>query len=301
MSCTRSVLLLAAALCLLSFGDGAAFSSDIQAVTRPSADVTLSFVQPGKIAEVLVKEGQLVKPAKGEAEEVAKPSSETQPAGQAGPGKEEEQVLVRQDDSAEQKRLAQLEAQADSRVRIDAAKAQLEQKKVDLEKIRLAAEKGAATNIEVDHAKLDVTIAELSLELAEFEHKQDRLKYEEMKLQIERMKLVSPIEGIVESIFVEAGESVDSHEKVIRLVKIDPLWVEVNVPLAQAGGLKVKQGASVSFGSADGAVGKITHIGSVADPASETIPVRVEVANPKLRRAGERVRVSFEPAGSDTP
>ena len=33
----------------------------IAAVTSPSADVTLSFVQPGRIAEVLIKEGENVK------------------------------------------------------------------------------------------------------------------------------------------------------------------------------------------------------------------------------------------------
>ena len=37
------------------------FETVVAAITAPSADVTLSFVQPGRIAKVNIKEGQSVK------------------------------------------------------------------------------------------------------------------------------------------------------------------------------------------------------------------------------------------------
>ena len=137
----------------------------IEAVTKPSKDTVLAFVQPGQIAEVLVKEGDPVK---------------------AG------QVIMKQDDKAEFAQLAQLKAQAEDTTRIKAAEAQLDQKRVDLKKTEFARKQGAATDLEVDHAKLDVTIAELSLELAQFERKQAKLKCDQVRLQIDRMTHAKP-------------------------------------------------------------------------------------------------------------
>jgi len=259
--------------------EGAGDDKPVESITRPSADVTLSFVRPGKIAKVFVKEGQNV-----EAPKVEKP-----------PGGENEGILVKQDDSAELLQLAQLEAQFMKldEVRVKAAVAQLDQKRVDLKKIEQAAEKGAATTLELEHARLEVKIAELSVDLAKFQQVQDEQRHKEMIEQIKRMRMASPIAGRVERILVEEGESVDSLDPVIRIVQINPLWIDAYVPLkqARARGLKAGDPAGIAF-SKEGrveAAGSILHMGSVADPASETILVRVELPNAEGRTAGERV------------
>jgi RND family efflux transporter MFP subunit len=274
MAYQKIAILLATVLGLGAVGSPEGSAAEVEAITQPGSDVTLSFVRPGKVVEVLVKEGQAVTQG---------------------------QILARQDDSAEQAQLAQLKAQAEDTTRTRAAKATLDQRNVDLKKIRWAADQGAATELEVAHAKLEVTIAELSLELAEFEHQQNKLKYEEVKLQVERMRLTSPIAGKVERVFLEMGESVDALKDVIRVVNIDPLWVEVHVPVVHARNLGAGQKATVVFKS-DGwkAQGTILHMGAVAEPASETITVRVEVPNGEGRPAGQRVNVSFiEAAGNN--
>jgi membrane fusion protein (multidrug efflux system) len=244
----------------------------IEAVTRPSKDAVLSFVMLGKIEEVLVKEGDAVT---------------------AG------QVIMRQDDTVEQAQMAQLKAEAEDDTRLKAADAQLAQKKVDLRKTEEAHREGAATALEVDHARLDVTISQLSLELAQFERKQAKLKYEQVRLQVERMKLLSPIDGVVERLLVDPGEVTEAAEKIAQIVQIDPLWIDVPVPLAQARTLsKDNSGALVEFESADptkrlAVEGKVIHIAGVADSASGTLTVRVECANKTRRPAGEHVFVSF--------
>ena len=261
----------------------------VEAITKPSKDVTLSFVQPGRIAKVLVKEGDIVKTG---------------------------QLLVQQDDAAEQVLLAQLKAKAEDTTKIEAAEAQLAQKKVDLKRLQWAAQRGAATKLEVDHARLDVVIADLSLKLARFEHAQDIRKYTEAKIRLSRMRLTSPIEGKVEKIFAKTGESVDALKEVVRVVNTDLLWIDVPVPLKQARSLRKGQKAIVEFpppvdagetqGNAPatqymertirkGALGKIIYIASVADAASETLMVRVELSNPSGRPAGEKVHVKFLP------
>ena len=260
------ILLFVSCVAVLPAADVIA-AGDIEAITKPSKDVTLSFVRQGQIAKILVKEGQVVKVGR---------------------------VLVQQDDAAEQAHLAQLKAQAEDTI----AQAQLDQKKVDLKKIEWAAKRGASTELEVEHAKLDVLIAELSVKLAKFEHTQNKRKYDEVKIRLSRMRLISPIAGRVERVFIETGESVDSMDEVVRIVSIDPLWIDVPVPVRQAHTLKPNRIARIAFDKSgkDKIDGKIVHVASVADAASGTLNVRVELPNPSSRPAGEKVYVCFPPS-----
>ena len=138
--------------------------------------------------------------------------------------------------------------------------------------------------------------------LAQFEHKQDQRKFEEARIHLERMKMASPIAGKVEEIFVEPGESVNALDEVIRVVRIDPLWIDVPVSLDKILTLKNGQQAEVKFEPMASKVvkGRIIHIAAVADAASNTRTVRVEVPNKTQRPAGEHVKVSFAPLGHST-
>lgn len=243
-------------------------AAKISAITNPSADVRLSFIQPGRVAGVNVKQGEFVK---------------------AG------QLLVQQDDAIEQAQLAQTEALSKNTTQIQASGASLAQKQVDLKKIEKAAASKAATELEVEHAKLEVRMAELSLELAKFEHEQNKRKYEETKIRVENMRLKSPIAGSVENIYVEVGESANALADVVRVVRTDPLWVDVPVPLNIARTLKSGQAAVVEFADSEPLriEGKVTYVAAVADAASSTLIVRVEVPNKAGRPAGEHVKVDF--------
>lgn len=249
----------------------AAGPEGFDAITKPSDDVTLSFVRAGQVTTLPVKEGQTV---------------------QAG------QVLAEQDDSAEKLQLAQLQAQADSDVRIQAAKAQLDLKKLSLDKTVEASKHGGATQLEVENAKLELRQAELSLDMVELEHKQDARKCQELQAQLERMKIRSPIAGKVESISVRQGESVEALKKVVRVVNTARLMIEAPVPVEQAA--KIAEGCPVNIYFAEPAgahlEGKAVFIAGVADAASGTRMVRVEFDNSMNRPAGERVKVAFQPA-----
>jgi membrane fusion protein (multidrug efflux system) len=250
----------------------AAYSnSSVRAITSPSSDITLSYVQPGRIVKVHFVEGAWVK---------------------AG------QVLVQQDDSVEQIQLAQLKAASDDTTQIQASDASLAQKRVDLQKLEKAAAQNAATELEVEHAKLSVKMAELSLQLARFEHKQAERKYDEVKVQVEKMSLRSPIDGKIEKIHVEAGESINALIDVVRVVQIDPLWIDVPVPLIQAMDLTPKKKAKVVFPNPNRASveGSIIYKAAVADAASGTLRVRIEVPNKSNRPAGEHVEIIFPPS-----
>ncbi len=236
----------------------------IEAISRPSADVIFAYVRPGKIQEVLVEPGEIV--TKG-------------------------QELVKQEDSVELVRLEILKAESLDETRIKAAEAQHQQKKVELERL----EKAERPPLEIDRAKLDVTIASLSIDLAKLEHAQDARRYVEALRQWERMTIRSSIDGIVhDDILAKAGQSVDAHQPVIRVIQRDPLWIDVPTPQKVAKTLKMKQITTVKFDD-DGstAVGKITYIAPEQDAASRTLTVRIEVPNPAKRKPGEHVTVAF--------
>jgi len=275
-------LLVAAVILLFTSGSSSAQPLEVQAITMPSADITLSFIVPGRIADIRVKEGDTV---------------------------QKDQVLANLDDKPERIQAEQLKVQATDRNKILSAQAEFAQKKVDLTKLKAARRKGAASDWEIEHMGLSVKIAELSLAAAKVERDQYQRRYAQALSQLERMRLVSPTAGRVEKVFVETGESVEKLGPVIHLVKIDPMWLDVPVPLLHSAPLALGQTAIVTFPGQqlEGFEnGRIIHVSSVADAASDTLRIRIEVANPEGRPAGERVIVGFpqvpvEDVGMDSP
>ena len=277
-------------------------AADTECITRPSADVALAFVRAGRVARVLVKEGDIV---------------------EAG------QILLELDDKEELLRIAQLKAAAEETVNIRAAEAQWQQKKVDAAKWEEVFQKGGATEYERDHARLGAVIAELSVEQARLTHEQAVLKYQEALAQHELMSLRSPMAGRVEQLAIRAGETADALQKIVRVVNIDLLWIDAPVMLDEARNLKPGMAALVTLPANDQATGdvriavdgatavarsdtgaasavqvagRIIHVAAVADAASGTLIVRVEIPNPSGRQAGEMVTASFpivNPGDSD--
>lgn len=248
----------------------------LKAITKPCADVTLSFVQPGTIAKINYKEGDLVHVG---------------------------DVLVQQDDSVEQIKLEQLKAESEDTTTIKHAEITLQQRDVDLKRLEDRPE--ATTETEIEYARLNQQIAQLQLHIAQFQHEQAIRKYEEAKKQLDRMTLKSPIDGRVEKIDavkgeeVEEGESVNALQDVIRIVRIDPLWIDVPVPFAQTANLRNGAKALVDFPEPKRMTleGQVIFISSVGQAGSDTLTIRVQVPNKSNRPASENVLVSF-PASS---
>ncbi|MEN6663044.1 MAG: efflux RND transporter periplasmic adaptor subunit [Phycisphaerae bacterium] len=207
---------------------------------------------------------------------------------------------MRLDDQAERLKLEQMKVQAEDTTRVKAADAQLAQKRVDLARITDLFAKKVASQFEFDSAKLDVTIAELSLALAKLEHDQDILKYQEAKSQIDRMSITSPIDGQVEDVIAQVGQSVDIQAKIITVVAIDPLWADAPVPVDQAANLKLGEAVKVDFGNGRVVDSKIIFIAAVADAASQTRTIRIEIPNKETKGGGDHVMINFGTAVAKT-
>lgn len=259
----------------------------IKAITAPSEDLMLAFARPGRIAKVLVREGQHVK---------------------AG------QLLAQIEDSVERVQSALLKAKAENTTAIKAAELRLARGQAVLKKVQEAYDANAAPKRELEDARIDAAMAQLDLELAQFNHQQDQGRYQEALLALERMRLLSPVEAEVERVYVQVGEVVGAPRTgqaggrpgapaaVVRLVRTDPLWIDVPAPTRYARGLAPGQTARVRFADAPSPVkARIIRVSKVADAASETLEVRLELPNPTGRPAGEHVTVRFPAGKKATP
>jgi len=238
-----------------------------KAITSPSQDLTLSLTRVGRIAKVLVRQGQNVR---------------------AG------DLLVQLEDSVERRQVGLLKAKADDTSVIRGAELKLTRAKKMLAKVQVAYAGKAAPQRELEDAQLNADMAEIEVIEARLAHEQDIGKYEQAALDLERMRLTSPSDGEVERLRAKAGESVDALAPLLRLVNVDPLWIGTPVPLAIGRHLSAGRKALVRLpGLKAPAEGKVIHVSRVADAASKTLEVRVELPNPTARPAGEHVTVTF--------
>jgi RND family efflux transporter MFP subunit len=265
----RSYALVIAALlgasCIAAAADPVANSqTEIAAISKPSQDRTLSFVRPGQVATLKVKEGDSVK---------------------------EGDVVATQENSEEQAIYEISKAQAEDNTRTEAQEKVRDMKQKTYERKKAT---GTATAMELDEAFLDWQVGLANVKLSTFEHVQDDRKAKKDKASLEKTILKSPISGTVVKTWINPGENVDNQNmKVMRIINIDPLWVDVSVPFATARTLKLGDRPTVTLSDKEARTGKVTFIAPEADAGSNTIVVRVEVENRAKTPAGERVTVSF--------
>ena len=265
----KRLAVLSPSLLLFLFIPSLSHALDVEAITKPRADISLSFVQHGKVDKVMVREGDHV--AAGD-------------------------LLASLEGQVEMVQYQLLTARANDTTIIKIGQAELLQKKEDLQQMEKAYRNGAVTDWEVDHARLAVETALLEVKLAEFEHAQDQLKHKEFKTALNNLHIRSPIQGIAEEVKIEKGESVQALATVIRIVDIEDLLIDIAVPVSRAKSLGVNQNAVIKFADEKEVQGKIDNIASVADSAANTLRISVIASNPGNRPAGERVTVSFPDA-----
>lgn len=135
----------------------------------------------------------------------------------------------------------------------------------------------------MDELRTESALASLRLREAEENHELALLERERAHAELMRRRLVSPIDGVVTERYRTEGEFIDG-DAVYQLAQLDPLHVEVIVPMEYFGALSVDQAARLVLdapGYVDrGLEAQIDRIDAVADAASATFGVRLELPNP---------------------
>ena len=97
-----------------------------------------------------------------------------------------------------------------------------------------------------------------------------------------RIVIRAPLAGVVASRTLAPGSRVDAGAELFTVVDPSVVWVEANVPAAEAARVSAKSEATFRVPGADGQrrVRRTVSVGSVIDSVSRTVPVIYEVANP---------------------
>lgn len=109
--------------------------------------------------------------------------------------------------------------------------------------------------------------------------------------------LHAPIDGVVIEQLTVVGQRVEQASPLFRVARLDPLWLEIQVPVARLSSLA--PGAGVRVEASD-AQGRVIAVGRNVAPSSQTALVRAEISRGAERlRAGQLVEAAV--AGAPTP
>lgn len=243
----------------VSAGQLIAEFAGVKAVTRPSRDAVMGFALPTEIREILVRGGESV--TRG-------------------------QLLVRGDDAEP---LAALELQrltAGSDFEVQKAAKAAELAELTFKRTEKARAGDGATQQELDRDRLARDAALIDLEFERLRHHQQQIRVRQFEAAVDRLRLVAPFDGQVDQVMVDVGQIVRETERILRIVRVDPVWIDVNAPTEAtvAQGLNVGDPAWVLVELGPRLVvldARVIEVSPISDAASRTRRVRVELPNPE--------------------
>jgi RND family efflux transporter MFP subunit len=268
---TTFLLLLAAMLQSASAGDQNV--GKFECLIQPKMILKLGTPVPGLISGVLVDRGAIVK--KGD-------------------------VIARLESGVEEAALALAKTRAlnDATVRSNRAKLEFQKRKED--RAKQLRKTDNISLMAVDEAETAARIAEGELEEAEVGLRLAQLEVTRASEVLKQRTIRSPINGVVVSRSLGPGEYAFDQAHLLTVSQIDPLNVEVFVPLNQFG--RIRLGSSAEVYPEDPVGGRylanVTVVDQVFDAASGTIGVRLELPNADYAiPAGLKCQVQFAGVG----
>ena len=211
----------------------------------------------------------------------------------------EGEVLARLESGVEEAELAIAKGRAanDSGVKSGRTKVEFQRRKED--RARQLRSSGGGTPAAFEEAEAlarvaedDLREAEVSLELAQLEVTRSG---ETLKLRTIR----SPIDGVVVERTLGPGEYIGFEQAhLLTVAQIDPLYVEVYLPVSQFGRVRAGMPGEVYPEIGGRYLANVTVVDQVFDAASATIGVRLELPNPDYALpAGLKCQVRFPGIG----
>jgi len=151
---------------------------------------------------------------------------------------------------------------------------------------------------EMDEAETSKVLAEYELLEAQEELRLAKIDVDRAQAVLDLRTIRSPISGVVVERLLNGGEFT-KQAPIVRLAQIDPLRVEVIVPVALFGRIKIGMPANVTPEAPVGGTwpARVTVVDRVIDAASGTFGVRLALPNPAYKLpAGLKCRVQFNGA-----
>ena len=133
----------------------------------------------------------------------------------------------------------------------------------------------------LDEAKTNAVLAATELRTAEQNKRMAELELERAEATLALRTVRSPISGVVVERLKSPGEFVED-KPILRIARIDPLRVEVIVPVGKFGTITTGMRAEVTpeLAKKRKYIAEVTIVDKVVDAASGTFGVRLEIPNP---------------------
>ncbi len=146
------------------------------------------------------------------------------------------------------------------------AEAELERAERELEQAETLLDRGTGTLDRVVNARTARAAADAALVSARRAERHTAIR--------------AGFDGRLDDLDIETGEFVSAGETVGRLIDLDPLRVEIQVPQQVLSGIHTGMQAEVRFITGETVEGVIRFVGSAADPRTRTFPAEIAVDNP---------------------
>lgn len=162
-------------------------------------------------------------------------------------------------------------SEEDRLVAMEDAKQALAQAKIEYEGSQRLAKEGLQSQTLIAQARARLASAE-----AEFKRSQ---------LNVERLDIKAPFSGIVEEVPLELGDLVSPGVSCATLVALDPMLLKGRVSELEVHRLSVGQVGQARLSSGEVVEGVVSFIGKVADEATRTYAIELEIENHDYRIA----------------
>jgi RND family efflux transporter MFP subunit len=208
------------------------------------------------------------------------------------------QVLVQLESGAEISAVQVAKAHAEAQGRLASAQNRLEYSQKKLDRLTHLQTQNFVSAQQRDEAEAEKRILESELKQAREDKEQAAFEQRHAQELLNRRTLRSPFNGFVLDRMLNPGDLAEAgtgRKAILKVVQVEPLRVEVVLPLAAWGKLKLHSNAEVVPEGLGGRYSaKVTVIDSVFDTASGTFGVRLELPNGEAKvPAGIRCRVEF--------
>jgi len=240
----------------------------VDCVITPQLVVDVSSATPGLLAEVLADRSDTV---------------------------EEGQVLARLESSVESAAVDLARARAEMEIDVELGEVSLAFDQRKHQRVERLYTNKAASQHTVDEAETDASLAQLRLKRAREERTLRKLDLRRAEASLQRRTVRSPASGVVIQRYKQPGEFVE-EQPILRIAKLEPLRVEAIVPMDLFGTVQVGMQARIEAddGGVEAQVATVDAVDPMADPASGTFGVRLELPNPEGRiPAGLKCTVRF--------
>lgn len=221
---------------------------------EPTTVAELSASSRGKVSEILVKRGDVVKLG---------------------------QVLARLESGVEELNVELAQKRAGMSMDLQSKEARLDLSELNEQRTRELAEKNMMSSMQLDEAETEKTIAQLEAFEAKERYALSKVELRRAQELLRQRYVHSTLDGIVVEMYKEVGEFVD-EEPLLKLAQLDPLKVDVIASVDLFG--EIKEGTNLTVSpELDGVppfVATVDVVDKIIDGASGTFRFSMVLPNP---------------------